>query len=489
MKKNLTVIMLLAVMFTAGSVPSFGQATRPSELKYPALKFDPPDPVSSRVEFAGGLRGYVQEDNTLPMVNISAMINFGGLYVPGAKAGLDGLLGSTLIKGGTKTMAGADIEERIDFLGGRLSFYVGERTAQLSLNVLSKDLDEGLALFFDVLRNPEFREDAVKLARSQMVEELRQANDAPRAILDREFEHLLYGEHPLTVQPTKASCEALTPADLKDFHTRYFTPGNIILAAAGDFSKAELKSKIEKAAAGWKNSKVVFPVISRKFPAVEPGVYFVQKATNQGYISIGHLGIEDTNPDYYAVQVMNFILGGGGFSSRITKKVRSDEGLSYNQGSRFAYRWGFPGTFSGYVQTKSSTVGYAVSLIKKEFDRIRAEQISDAELSTAINYSLESFADFFTTPQATMANFANLEMTGKPMDYYKTYRDKIKAVTKARVMEVARKYIQPENMALLIVGDFEPCNKGGDKWAGPLDKFGKLHKIALLDPFTGKKAD
>ncbi len=100
-------------------------------------------------------------------------------------------------------------------------------------------------------------------------------------------------------------------------------------------------------------------------------MYFVQKKINQGYISLGHLGIEDTNPDYYAVQVMNFILGGGSFTSRITTKVRSDEGLAYNTGSRFTYRWGFPGTLSGYVQTKSATVGYAISLILKEFERIR----------------------------------------------------------------------------------------------------------------------
>jgi zinc protease len=183
---------------------------------------------------------------------------------------------------------------------------------------------------------------------------------------------------------------------------------------------------------------------------------------------------------------MNFILGGGSFSSRITMKVRSNEGLSYNQGSRFTYRWGFPGTFSGYVQTKSATVGYAISLILNEFDRIRKEPVNDAEMETAVNYYLESFADSFQTAQATMSNFANLEMTGKPMDYYKTYRDKVKAVTKARIQEVAQKYIQPDKIAIMIVGDWEPCNKGGDKWPGPLDKLGKVHRITLADPMTGE---
>jgi zinc protease len=185
---------------------------------------------------------------------------------------------------------------------------------------------------------------------------------------------------------------------------------------------------------------------------------------------------------------MNFILGGGSFSSRITMKVRSDEGLSYNQGSRFSYRWGYPGTFSGYVQTKSSTVGYAISLILNEFNRIRKEPVSDPEMETAINYYLESFSNSFESPQATMSTFANLEMTGKPMDYYKTYRGKISAVTKAKVQEVAKKYIQPDKAVIMIVGDFEPCNKGGDKWPGPLDKLGKIHRVSLTDPMTGEKS-
>jgi len=113
--------------------------------------------------------------------------------------------------------------------------------------------------------------------------------------------------------------------------------------------------------------------------------------------------------------------------------------------------------------------------------------VSDAEMETAVNYYLESFADNFQSSQTTMMNFANLEMTGKPADYYKTYLSKIKAVTKARVQEVAAKYVQPANVAIMIVGDWEPCNKGGDKWPGPLDKLGKVHKVALIDPMTGQE--
>jgi predicted Zn-dependent peptidase len=352
---------------------------------------------------------------------------------------------------------------------------------------LTKDLDEGLGIFFDVLMSPAFREEPLKLAKARFVEQLRQANDQPNGVLSREYERLLYGDNALTWRPTKATYEGITSADLQTFHAKYFSPRNVILAVSGDFAKTDLKAKINKFAAGWKGKAVAFPALPKGFPAPEPGVYFIQKAINQGYINLGHLGIEDTNPDYFAVQVMNFILGGGSFTSRITTKVRSDEGLSYNQGSRFSYRWGIPGAFSGYVQTKSSTVGYAISLILNEFNRIRTEPVSDAEMETAVNYYLESFADGFQSAPATMMSFANLEMTGKPMDYYKTYRSKIQAVTKARVQEVAAKYVHPDKASIMIVGDFEPCNKGGDKWPGPLDKLGKVHRINLTDPMTGEE--
>ncbi len=484
MRKILCVVIILGFLCVSLGL---AQAQKPSDLKYPPLRYEPPNPKAFRVELANKLRGYFQEDHSLPLVNISAFIDFGGLYVAKDKKGLENVLGDTLIKGGTKAREGSAIEERIDFLGGSLNFFVEERTSTLSLSLLGRDLDEGLVLFFDVLMNPEFREAALNLAKARLVEQLRQENDQPAGVLSREYERLIYGDHPLTWQPTQKTYQNVTRADLKAVQAKYFVPGNIILAASGDFNKAQLKAKINKIVAGWKNKSVAVPSFSRQFPQPELGVYFIQMPINQGYISIGHLGLEDTSPDYYALQVMNFILGSGSFTSRITTKVRSNEGLSYNQGSRFVYRWGYPGTFAGYVQTKSSTVGYAISLILDEFNRIRREPVSDAEMEVAVNSFLESFSNFFDSPQTTMSSFANLEMTGKPLNYYKTYRDNIRAVTKAKVQEVAKAYIHPDQAVIMIVGDFEPCNKGGDKWSGPLDKLGKMHRISLRDPLTGEE--
>src|SRR5512136_963468 len=218
MKRTIIAILGLLVV---GAGLALAQAQRPSELTYPPLKYEPPSPKDFRVVYAGGLRAYVQEDKSLPLFNITAIVSCGDVNVPREKAGLGTVLGDQLIKGGTTTKEGPAIEDRIDFIGGSLNFNVQDRTAMLTLSVLSKDLDEGLATFFDVLRNPAFREEPLKLAKARMIEQLRQANDQPSSILTREYERLLYGDNAITWQPTKATYESITAADLKAFHDKY----------------------------------------------------------------------------------------------------------------------------------------------------------------------------------------------------------------------------------------------------------------------------
>ena len=483
MNKPTGLFLLVALLIGSSGL---SQVQHPAELEFPPLAFDPPDPAAYRTTLAGVMPAYIMEDRSLPQFSLTAIIHFGDLYVPAGQEGLGELMSGTLISGGTATREGEAVEERLEFLGGSLNFSVGERMSRLTLWVLSKDLEEGLDLFFDVLRQPEFREGPLGVTRARQIQQLRQANDQPSQVLSREYAKLIYGEHPLTARPTRQSYTDISPDDLKAAHARFFVPGNIILAAAGDVDRADLEARLQQRLAGWSDQPVAFPALPVEFPSPDPGVYFIQKEINQGYVSLGHLGLEESDPDYYAVQVMNFILGGGSFTSRITTKVRSDEGLSYNQGSRFTYRWGFPGTFSGYVQTKSETVGYAISLIQAEFDRIRTTRVSDDELDTAVNYYLESFSSVFESPLNTMRTFAEMEMTGKPMDYYRQYRANISAVTRDRVQEVADRFVDPERMVILIVGDREPCDAGGDRWQGPLERLGQVREITLTDPLTGR---
>ncbi|HNX96219.1 MAG TPA: pitrilysin family protein [Candidatus Aminicenantes bacterium] len=483
-KRTMEKYLLTWIFVLLAGLGTLGAQVRPDQLVFPTLRFTPPDPQAFQVSFAGGSHGYLMEDHSLPMVDLVAVIPYGTVCDPKDKAGLAQLLQMSLVKGGTSKRDGTALEERLDFLGATLGLRIDARTSTLSLSVLSKDLAEGLEIFFDLLRHPAFRPESIAIAKGRMIEELKRANDAPKPVLEREYARLLYGDHPLAWQPDRKTVDSLTATDLQRTVTRYFVPQGIVFAGAGDFRKAELVRLINQGLAGWQGSRPAPLALTATFSPVSPGVYFIQKKINQGYVNMGHLGIREDDPDYYAVMVMNFILGGGSFTSRITTKVRSDEGLAYNTGSKFTTSWGFPGLFAGYVQTKSSTVGYAISLIRQEFERIRNEPVSDGEMTTAINYFLESFPEQFTTPARTMTQFATFDALGRPLDYFKNYAAGIGKVDKARVQQVARKYIDPEKLAILVVGDWEGCNQGSGKYPHPLEDFGTVHHLELTDPMN-----
>lgn len=474
---------LIAVVFLAWIAQSC-TTLHPSRLEYEPLVYDPPRPQDHRVELPGGMIVYIKEDHLLPTLDVKALIRTGSVYDPEGKAGLAAMTGAVMRTGGTRTMTGDDLDERLEFMGGILSTTLRRTAGNASLSVLMKDADEGLKLFAGVLMNPVFSEDKINLYKDQAIEKVKNRNDRPRNVLRREFNALLYGEHPLVREESKRSIEGLTRKDLQKFHARYFVPGNVILSVAGDFDRDEMLEKIRKAFAGWKENKVEFPAV----PAVEersrPGVFMVQKKTHQGYVNVGHFGIKETDPDIFAVRIMNFILGGGSFTSRITTKVRSDEGLAYNTGCRFTPQVRFPGTFFGYVQTRCATVHYAVSLILEEFRRIREEPASDPEMETARDHFLNSFPNKFYTTSAAMDALARLEYDGFPRDYFDTYRDRIRSVTKEDVQRVAQKYVRPDDMTLLVVGDIEPCRAGCEKHPGSLEALGKVTILELEDPMA-----
>lgn len=470
----------LALILAACS--SVETATHPSELTFEPITYRPPSPLDHRHELGNGMVVYVQEDHYLPTLQMSALIRTGSLYDPADKVGLASMTGSVMRSGGTTSIPADDLDERLAFLGGSISTSIRGTSGGADLFVLAKDMQEGLELFADVLMHPAFDPEKIDLYKDQAVAGIRSRNDSPSRILRREFDRLLYGDHPLVWEETEASIAAIGREDLLAFHDRYYSPNNVILTVAGDFETGEMLARIERAFAAWRPKAIDFPPVPEVRAEKLPGVFMVQKDTNQGYVTVGHFGIKDTNPDRFAIDVMNFILGGGSFTSRITTKVRSDEGLAYNTGSRFANRHLFPGTFQGYVQTKSSTVHYAISLILAEFERIRGEPVGDEEMETARSYYLDSFPDRFSSAASSMGSFARLEYDGFPMDHYDTFREKIEAVTKEDVQRVARRYIRPDEMSIFVVGDIEACRAGSEKHAGKLDDLGAVTVIDVESP-------
>jgi len=470
---------MILIILISFSISYSQKVSHPSQLKFKPLKFEPPDPLDYRIQLNNGMIIYIKEDHKLPLFQLNAYIRAGSIYDPKDKIGLAELTGSLMRTGGTKNMSGDEIDETLDFIAANINIYVSKFYTTASISSMAKDIDEVLKIYADILMNPVFDEQKIKLRKEEVIDAIKRRNDNPRTIVANEFNRLLYKNHPLSWLPSLKTINNISREDMVEFHRRYFAPNNMIIAIASDFNKGELLQKIKRVFSGWNKKEINFPVLPDVDINIKPGVYMIQKNINQGFIRFGHFGVRLNNPDIYALRIMNFILGGGSFTSRITTTVRSNEGLSYSQGSRMGEGTIFPGLFYCYVQTKSSTVPYAIYLILKHVREMTEELVLDSEMETARNTLIERFPEFFSTAFTTMNNFAKLEFNQQPFDYYKKYRDRIKNVTKEDVLRVAKKYLHPDNMIFLIVGDIEKCKAGGSKYKGSLEDFGKVNIIQL----------
>lgn len=475
---------------TAAAQSQSGIPARPEELKYPTLTYTPPKRANYRHVLSNGAIAYLVEDHDLPLVNVSLMVRTGNYLDPSGKEALAALTGSQMRSGGTTTKTADQFDEAADFLAAQIGSFIGDTQGSANLNCLSKDVDKGFDLYFDMLKNPGFQQDRLDLAKSQILQQMERRNDRTDGIEQREWERLIRGDGFFTTKAsTKASIESITRDDLIAFHKKYYQPGNFIFAVSGDFKTGEIIAKVEGAMKGWTSTKeAVSPVPTPGFTPT-PGLYVVNKAdVNQGRVSIGEIGTTRDNPDTYALDIMNDILGGGGFTSRITKRVRSDEGLAYSAGSSVGFGVYYPGTFRASFQSKNSTCAQAAAIVLEEINRIRTTPVTGSELETAVNQAVEVFPRFFASAGQIAGTFAQDEYTNRPADYWDQFRERIKAVSVADVQRVAQKYLHPDHLIILIVGSIDEIAKGNpDKPEYSITKLisdGQIHRIPLPDPLT-----
>ena len=484
-------IFAIALVFSLG-LPVFAAdiPSRPEKLKFPELKYEPPKGFDYRVELKSGPVAFVVPNRELPLISISILVRTGKYNEPKGKEGLAAMTGYLLSKGGTKSHSAEALEERLAFLAAGLSSNIGDTSGSVGVNLLSKALEEGLAILREVLTVPRFQRDRIDLYKTQQIQSMKQRNDDSRNIERRELVRLAYGDHFFRSQsPTKASINSITESDLRGFHRDWFHPDNFVVSVSGDFDRKEMVLNLEKLFSDWSpKGKTAKPVPTNKKFA-KAGVYIVDKEVNQGRVDIMLPGIMRDNPDYYAIQIMNDILGGGGFTSRITNRVRSDEGLAY---SAYSYCPGgiyFPRTFVAGYQSKSRTVLYAAQIVLEEMLKITQEEVTDKEIETAKASYIQTFPQAFETKGAVASTFASEEFTGRLSNnpnYFENFRSKIQAVTKADVQRVAGKYLTPDKLAILIIGDKEEILKGHPDHLVNVDSLtsGGVKDIPMRDPFT-----
>ena len=464
---------------------------RPEKLKYPPLKFEVPDPASIRTTLANGVPAYLIEDSSLPIVDLRIVIRGGSFDEPAGKAGVADLTADLLRTGGTESRDPNAVDEEIDFLAANVAVGVEDVSGSATLSILSKDLDKGLDILMDLLRNPLFRQDKLDTLKAQTLDGLKSRNDRTSSIEAREANLLFYGpEYPLNRLATKASVESITREDLKAFHASWVHPSRFIVAAAGAFKKSELTAKLDAAFAKWPAKPAVAgPVTAPKVGYdPKPAIYCFNKEgknITQGRVTIGHRGIDVHHPDVQAIRVMSYILGAGGFSSRLMQRVRTQEGLAYDVRSDLRPGLVYPFPFKLVFQSKNESCAYAAKLCLEEVEKIRAEGVSPEELQSAQQFYLDAFPGlFFSTKMQVAGTYAQAELLGLPKDYYQTYREKIAKLTPADIKRVAQEHLHPSKFAWVVVGNIAAIQAGDAVHPVKLGDLGTVVSVPLADPFS-----
>lgn len=466
--KKLVILLFLLVSCLPAAGAEQAVPPDPRTMTFRPLSFQVP--TAERHVLDNGMIVYLLADRELPLVSIKAYLATGSIYDPADKAGLAQLTGAMLRAGGTSSIAPEKLDDELEFMASSIESGIGTDSGSVSMSCLTKNLDRTLDLFAQVMTAPLFRQDRVDQGKNQAVEAIRRQDDDLKDLADRELRKAIYAGHPLGRFPTVSSVRAITREDLVAFHRRSFHPDGTILAVSGDFDQQEMLARLNKAFAGWKRKQPELPAVGQPSPALKKAVYFVERDIGQSVIRMGHLGIDKNNPDLYAVTVMNAILGGNGFSSRMMAEIRSREGLAYNVASSFQAGRRFPGTFEAETETKAATTVRAIGLMEGIIRDMTLKQVTDQELALAKDSIVNSFIFAFTNA-ASVANLrARMEFYAYPRGYLENYRDNIARVTKEEVLRVARKYLRPEDMILVVVGDRKKFDK-------PLATLGKVTEI------------
>ena len=393
------------------------------------------------------------ERHNLPIVMVTVGINAGSLNEPEDKAGLANLT-ARLLTSGTKTKTAAQINEEIEFVGASLSGSGGDDYVTVNLSILKKDIELGFDLLSDIILNPSFPENELDKKRKRIKARLKAQEDDPGFVASREFKKAVFGSHPYgrLVEGSPETLDKITRRDIVDFHSAYYIPNNAVMSVVGDITPEEVKNLLRKYFSGWQTKEMKTSFFPEPDRTKKRKTITIDKDLTQANIVIGHIGISRGDPDYYAVSVMNYILGGGGFASRLMQNIREDKGLVYDVHSFFAAdKYG--GRFQVSLQTKNESTNTAIEEILKEIKLIRNVPVSDTELSDAKAFLTGSFPMRIETSRR-IANFlVAVEYYRLGTDYINKYPVYINSITKEEVLRVAKKYLDPEKFILVVVAD------------------------------------
>jgi predicted Zn-dependent peptidase len=444
-----------AVVLLLSSMPA---AQQPLDRKQPPAPGKTPElrvPTWTKTTLANGAELWVAEKHDLPLISFSITF-LGGAdqFEPAGKQSVASLT-AALLSEGTKSRDAEALSNALQLLGTSVNASVAGESGSISFRSTTAKLPATLDILADMLVNPTFPEGGLERLRGQRLVQLTQARAQPGAIANRVFPRIVYGSaHPYGRVVTEESLKSVTRADLVAFHAAYYRPARALITVVGDTTAAAAKPVIEKALAAWTGGgtkpSFTFPTVAEPKATT---IFLVDKpGAAQSTFAIGRPGPARDTPDYFALQVMNTMLGGM-FQSRLNANIREEKGYSYGVGSSFGYGKG-PGPFrtGGDIVTDKSDAAL-VEFMKELRGILGGRAITDDELSVAKDALIQRLPATFASVNSINSALTSLWVQNLPDDYYQQYAKRIAAITKADVLRVAKQYVTVDKLAIVIVGD------------------------------------
>ena len=466
--------LLLGPALAACAGTGEGVLSDPRTMTFAPVEFSPPDP--ERVVLDNGMVVYLLEDHELPLVTVTATMRTGSWLDPADKVGLAAITGGGMRTGGGGNLSAEEVDGELEQFAGDINIHIGRESGTASLDVLSKDLKRGLHIFSALIRTPTFDSTRVELAKLQVIEGIRRRQDHAGSIVGREFFKVLYGaDHPSARQSTIESVSRITREDLIAFHRDTIYPNGMIVGVTGDFEKEDMLAALRGAFGDWKEGDVPKLNIADvpESDAMKSSVWFIDKATTQTHLRVGHLSIKEQDPDYVPLAIANDILGGSSFRSRIFNDVRTKRGLAYSVGSRLMAGAHDQGVWLAKAETKSASTQEVIERFIANIERMRSELVDDAELAEAKEAYVNSFVFSFASPSAVVRRLIELEYDGLPKDFLQQLREKVVKLTKEDILEAAKKHLHPDRLKIIAVGS-------GKTLPVALATFGDVKEIKLM---------
>jgi zinc protease len=439
----------------------------------PLHAFKPKEP--RRVVLSNGVTIFLQEDHELPFINGFIIIRGGSRNEPASKVGMVSLYGQTWRTSGSATASGDALDAQLASKAASIETRGGAASTSLSWSSLKGDFDSVFASATDLLLHPAFKEDKLQLGKRQMEAGIARRNDDAAEIASREAIQLVYGAtSPYGRISEYSTVEAVKLDDLKAWHDRTVVPNNMLIGISGDFDSAQMEAKLRAVFEPLPRGPAVEP-LKLDFPGPTPGVYFVDKPdVDQSTVFIVGLGTEQSNPDYYALSIMNEVFSGG-FGSRVFQYVRTKLGLAYEVDGSFTAAFDHPGIFYTMAATKSATTVPATQAMLEEIGRLKTKPPTPEELHNAKDEELNSFIFNYDTPDKTLNEQVILDFYSYPSDFLEKYKDGIERVTSADVTRVANKYIDVSKLAIVAVGNNSEIKP-------PMSGLGKVTDLDITIP-------